>query len=187
MHLWCYPFIAGMSKGFPSKSLLFKEIDPFMQLDPRLPHNAKEGAIYGATICFLTALLMTSFNVMLYSQGDALQSIAIYFPLMFVIAMVIEPLIVGRLAEKAMNRLSPATDSGNAKILFRMVFTVFGMSLLMTTIGTVISNGSEGLLGRLLNDWPRNFFIVLLAEALLIQPIARAVMVKMHRSAAVAA
>ncbi|QXZ10926.1 DUF2798 domain-containing protein [Comamonas sp. Y33R10-2] len=157
-----------------------------MQQDNRLPHNNKEGAIYGATICSLTALVMTTFNVLIHAQevnAQTLQSIAFYFPLMFVIAMLVEPLLVGRIAEKAMHRLSPATDSGNAKILFRMVFTVFGMSLVMTGIGNLIAFGAEGWLGRMLHDWPRNFFVVLILEALIIQPIARAVMVKLHQKA----
>lgn len=155
-----------------------------MPFDDRLPHNAKEGAIYGGTICFLTALVMTTFNIVVSapeSAAEALQSIAFYFPVMFVIAMLIEPLLVGRLAEKAMHRLSPATDSTNAKILFRMVFTVFGMSLIMTGMGSLIAFGSDGWLSRMVNDWPRNFFIVLLLEALIVQPIARAVMVKLHQ------
>ena len=149
-----------------------------MTPDPRLPHNPKEGAIYGAVICSLTALCMTTFNVTL--NGGSARDIAIYFPLMFVLAMVVEPLLVGRLAEKAMHRLGPATDSGNAKILFRMVFTVFGMSLVMTTLANLIIFGAEGLLGRLAHDWPRNFFVVMLLEALIVQPIARQVMVRMH-------
>lgn len=161
-----------------------------MSLDDRLPHNAKEGAIYGAIICFLTALVMTTFNVLVNTREvntPAFQSIAIYFPLMFVIAMLVEPLLVGRLAEKSMHRLSPATDSGNAKILFRLVFTVFGMSLVMTGIGNLIVFGVEGWFSRMVHDWPRNFFIVLLLEALAIQPIARAVMVKLHQNAGTAA
>ena len=149
-----------------------------MTLDARLPHNPKEGAIYGAVICSLTALFMTTFNVTL--SGGSAGDIAIYFPLMFVLAMLVEPLLVGRLAEKAMQRLSPATDSGNAKIMFRMVFTVFGMSLVMTTLGNLIVFGTEDLLGRLAHDWPRNFLVVLLLEALIVQPIARQVMVRMH-------
>ena len=156
-----------------------------MHPDKRLPRNAKEGVLYGGIVCFLTALMMTVFNVALIMQGlhaEAWWEIAKFFPLMFVIAMVVEPLIVGRLAEKAMHTLSPATDSGNAKIMFRMVFTVFGMSLLMTSIGNAIGFGLHGgLLARIAHDWPRNFLVVLVAEAVLIQPIARAVMVKLHR------
>ena len=150
--------------------------------DPRLPHTPKEGAIYGAVICSLTALFMTTFNVTLHggSAGDIAKGIATYFPLMFVLAMVVEPLLVGRLAEKAVHRLSPATDSGNAKIMFRMVFTVFGMSLVMTTLANLIIFGTDGLLGRLAHDWPRNFLVVLLLEALIVQPIARQVMLRMH-------
>jgi hypothetical protein len=158
--------------------------DAFMHLDKRLPHNAKEGALYGGIICCFTALYMTVFNVRLAVGAfntEAMWAMAKYFPLMFVIAMLIEPLIVGRLAEKAMHTLSPATDSGNAKILFRMVFTVFGMSVLMTLIANAIVFGVHADLPQhFFMQWPRNFVAVLLAEALLIQPIARAVMVKIH-------
>ena len=140
-----------------------------MHLDKRLPHNAKEGALYGGIICCFTALYMTVFNVRLAVgafNAEAMWAIAKYFPLMFVIAMVVEPLIVGRLAEKAMHTLSPATDSGNAKIMFRMVFTVFGMSLLMTSIGNAIGFGLHGgLLARIAHDWPRNLLVVLVAKA----------------------
>lgn len=155
-----------------------------MHPDIRLPHTPKEGAIYGATICALTAFAMTTFNVLLSSQAldtASMKAIAVYFPLMFVIAMLVEPLFVGKLAEKAMHQLSPETDSGNAKIMFRLVFTVFGMSLVMTSIGNLIVFGVEGWLGRMITDWPRNFLVVLILEAALIQPIARAVMVNIHR------
>ena len=155
-----------------------------MHLDKRLPHNAKEGALYGGIICCFTALYMTVFNVRLAVgafNAEAMWAMTKYFPLMFVIAMLIEPLIVGRLAEKAMHTLSPATDSGNAKILFRMVFTVFGMSILMTLIANAIVFGVHADLPQhFFMQWPRHFVAVLLAEALLIQPIARAVMVKIH-------
>lgn len=156
-----------------------------MQLDPRLPHNPKEGALYGSIICFFTALYMTVLNVRLAVGAfnvEAFSAIAVYFPLMFVIAMLVEPLLVGRLAEKAMHKLSPPSDSGNAKILFRMVFTVFGMSIVMTGIANAIVFGvNADWWGHVTSQWPRNFVAVLLAEAIIIQPIARAVMVKIHR------
>ncbi|AUZ04123.1 hypothetical protein ADP71_03100 [Vitreoscilla sp. C1] len=156
-----------------------------MQLDPRLPHTPREGAIYGAIICFLTSLFMTVLNVYWIMGGlhqQALLAIFKWWPLMFVIAMVIEPMLIGRLAEKAMHKLSPPTDSGNAKIMFRLIFTVFGMSLAMTSIGIMLSKGLHANFAvTLWHQWPRNFFIVLLAEALVIQPIARTAMLKLHQ------
>lgn len=155
-----------------------------MQLDPRLPHTPKEGALYGSIICFFTALYMTVLNVRLAVgafNAEAFWAIALYFPLMFVIAMVVEPLLMGRLAEKAMHKLSSPSDSGNAKILFRMVFTVFSMSIAMTGIANAIVFGiNADWWGHFITLWPRNFVAVWLAEALVIQPIARAVMVKIH-------
>lgn len=160
-----------------------------MPLDPRLPHTPREGAIYGAIICLLTSLFMTVVNVYLIMGGfhlEALLTMLKWWPIMFVIAMVIEPIVIGRLAEKAMHKLSPPTDSGNAKIMFRLVFTVFGMSLAMSSIGIVLNEGLHtDFIHTLLNQWPRNFLIVLLAEALIIQPIARLAMLKLHQTTAI--
>lgn len=37
--------------------------------------------------------------------------------------------------------------------------------------------------GNAISVWPRNFMVVLLVESLVIQPIARATMVRLHRIA----
>lgn len=103
------------------------------------------------------------------------------WPIMFVIAMVIEPVLVGRIAENMVKKFTQPTDSFNAKILFRIVFTVFGMSMCMTFIGGIIGNGfNSDTFSNFISYWPRNFFIVLIAESLVIQPLARMAMVKIH-------
>lgn len=155
-----------------------------MENETRLPRNGKEGALFGGIICFLTSLFMSSFSiisVMGEFNGEVALTIIKIWPLMFVIAMIIEPLLVGRIAENLVGKFTQETDSFNAKILFRIVFTVFGMSLIMTFIGGVVGNGfNSDTFSNFLSNWPRNFFIVLIAESLVIQPIARFVMVKLH-------
>ena len=64
--------------------------------------------------------------------------------------------------------------------MFRILFTVLGMSACMTLIGDMIGNGfSSEIFSNFLTYWPRNFLIVLIAESLVIQPIARFAMVKL--------
>ncbi|WP_063847534.1 DUF2798 domain-containing protein [Bacillus sp. FJAT-28004] len=157
-----------------------------MNLETRLPRNGKEGALYGAIICTLTVLFMTSVNVIL-AAGEFNEEVALTIlktlPIMWIIVMILEPVLIGRIAEKLVGKFTDPTDSFNAKILFRILFTVLGMSAAMTFIGDIVGNGfSSDIFSNFLTNWPRNFLIVLIAESLVIQPIARFAMVKLHAS-----
>ncbi|MFX3631532.1 MAG: DUF2798 domain-containing protein [Candidatus Pristimantibacillus sp.] len=157
-----------------------------MTQETRLPRNGKEGALYGAIICTLTCLFMTSLNVIINVgefNADVALTILKTLPIFWVIVMIIEPVLIGRIAEKLVEKFTKPTDSFNAKILFRILFTVFGMSFCMTLIGGIIGNGfTSEIFSNFLATWPRNFLVVLIAETLVIQPIARFAMVKLHAS-----
>jgi hypothetical protein len=155
-----------------------------MEQETRLPRNGKEGALYGVIICTLTALFMTSLNTALgvgKFDGEVVVTILKIFPIMLVIAMILESVIIGRIAEKLVGKFTAPTDSFNAKILFRILFTVIGMSACMTLIGGIVGNGfNSETFSNWVTNWPRNFIIVLAVESLVIQPIARFAMVKLH-------
>lgn len=155
-----------------------------MQQEKRLPRNPKEGLLYGSLISTMTVLFMTSFSTIYFAgtfNGDIAFSILKMVPIMWIIVMIIEPAIFGRLAEALTAKFTKPTDSFNSKILFRILFTVLGMSAAMTFIGDLVGNGFHAeIFHNWLQYWPRNFLIVLAAESLVIQPIARFVMVKMH-------
>lgn len=155
-----------------------------MHQEKRLPRNGKEGLLYGTIISTLTVLFMTSLNVILGAgefNGDVAFAILKALPIIWIIVMVIEPALIGRMAEALTAKFTHPTDSVNSKILFRIVFTVFGMSIVMTFVGDIVGNGFHPeLFSNWLQNWPRNLVIVLLAESLVIQPIARFVMVKLH-------
>lgn len=103
-------------------------------------------------------------------------------PIIWVIVMIIEPVLIGRVAEKLVDKFTEPTDSFNAKVLFRILFTVLGMSIAMTIIGDIVGNGLHSeIFSNFLTNWPRNFLIVLIAESLVIQ-IARFAMGKLHAS-----
>lgn len=157
-----------------------------MHQEKRLPHNGKEGLLYGGLISTMTVLFMTSFSVIYFAgefNGDIAWSIVKMLPIMWIIVMIIEPVIFGRIAEALTARLTHPSDSFNSKILFRILFTVLGMSAAMTLIGDVVGNGLHSeLFSNWITNWPRNFVIVLIAESLVIQPIARFVMVKLHEA-----
>ena len=157
-----------------------------MHFEKRLPRNGKEGLLYGAIISTLTVLFMTSFSIILAVgefNGDVAFTILKTIPIMWIIVMIIEPAIFGRIAEALAAKFTQPTDSFNAKIVFRILFTVIGMSAAMTFIGDIVGNGfSTEIFSNWVKNWPRNFVIVLIAESLVIQPIARFAMVKLHES-----
>ncbi|MDE0584085.1 DUF2798 domain-containing protein [Planococcus sp. A6] len=155
-----------------------------MQKDKRLPHNGKEGLLYGSLIVTMTVLLMSSYSVLFYTDHltmDTLWIILKIMPVMWISAMVLEAAVFGRIAESLTANLTNTSSSFHQKILLRIVFTVIGMSVAMTFIGDMAANGFHGeIFSHWLANWPRNFLIVLLAESLLIQPLARLAMVKQH-------
>lgn len=157
-----------------------------MHQENRLPRNAKEGLLFGTIISTLTVIFMTSLNIILSFgefNGEVALTILKALPIIWVIVMIIEPTIFGRIAEALVKKFTKPTDSFNSKILFRILFTVLGMSAAMTLIGDIVGNGFRTeIFSNWLTNWPRNFAIVLIAESLVIQPIARFAMVKLHES-----
>ena len=112
-------------------------------------------------------------------------SMLITLPIVWVIVMIIEPLAIGRFAEFLSSKFISPTDGFAARIMFRTLFTVLGMSFTMTIIGNAIGNAigsgfSSNFFVQFIQIWPRNFLIALFLESVVIQPFARLVMVKMH-------
>ena len=142
--------------------------------------------MYGTIISTLTVIFMTSFSVIIAAgEFTSVQFINILkvLPIIWIIVMIIEPTIFGRIAEALVAKFTKPTDSFNSKILFRIIFTVLGMSAAMTLIGDIVGNGfSTQIFSNWVQNWPRNFVVVLIAESLVIQPIARFAMVKLHES-----
>lgn len=157
-----------------------------MHQDKRLPHNGKEGLLFGSLIVTMTVLLMTSYSVLLHTEhftSETMWMILKIIPVMWIIAMVLEGAVFGRIAEALTGKLTKRSSSFHQKILLRIVFTVIGMSVAMTFIGDMVANGfHDEIFSNWLTNWPRNFLIVLVAESLLIQPLARLAMVKLHES-----
>lgn len=149
-----------------------------------MPRNRKEGLIYGGVICALTCIFMATMNICISMggvSGEAIVTALKAFPLVFIIAMILEMFIVGKIADKLVNVFSSPTDSLNAHILFRTFFTVIGMSIIMTIVGGTFASGfSVEVMKEIPIIWPRNFCVAIFLELLIVQPIARTVMRIIH-------
>lgn len=154
--------------------------------EKRLPRNGKEGLLYGGTICLITVIVMLILNVgtaMGKFDMTTLVAIVTLIPIIWVVAMLLETLVVGRIAQKLVEKFTEPTDGFNTRILFNIVFCVTGMSMIMTIVGSMIGTGKISLepFIEFPQHWPRNFCVAFWCEMLLAQPIARSVMKFIHR------
>jgi hypothetical integral membrane protein len=135
-------------------------------------------------------MFMNLLNTFLHA-GVSMQSLAralLLQPVIFAIVMVVEGLLVSKLAQKAMKRFVRAKDSVEAHALARTVCMVTGMSLAMSLIGLVLAGTPLTELPlRFALAWPMNFCAAFWWQMLAAGPIAIAALkiVRTYRSESV--
>jgi hypothetical protein len=150
----------------------------------KLPRNKKEFALFLLVISVISvniiAPLITCFEVgfHMYVWADAIKIIP--FIWICVVALV---LITHKPAEWLTASIVEKGDSFNSHIIINILCTVFLMSIFLTVIGTWIGNRQVNMepIRMFFYKWPRNIAISFAVEAFIAQPIARAVMLKMHQ------
>lgn len=155
-----------------------------MEFFMKLPRSRREFALFMAIISIISvniiAPLITCFEMgfHLYVWADALRIIP--FIWLSVIALV---LLTYKPAEWMTGRIIREGDSFNAHIIVNILCTVFLMSIFLTVIGTWIGSRRISVepIRLFFYKWPRNFSISLAVEALIAQPVARFVMLKLHQ------
>lgn len=154
-----------------------------MEFYMKLPRNTKEFIIFMGVISILSvniiAPLITCFEAgfHMYIWTDVLKVIP--FIWLSVIAVV---LVTHKPAELLTNQFVEKEDSFASHIIINTLCTVFFMSILLTVIGTWIGTRTLSMepIYTFFYKWPRNFSIALAVELCIAQPIARAVMIKIH-------
>lgn len=150
----------------------------------KLPRSKKEFALFMAVISVISvnisAPLITCFEVGFRMDVWA-QAIRI-MPLIWitVIALV---LMTYKLASWLTSKIVAREDSFSAHMLANILCSVFLMSIFLTVIGTWIGSRQVSMepISLFFYKWPRNFAISFAVEALIAQPLARLVMVKLHQ------
>lgn len=156
-----------------------------MDIYMKLPRNKKEFALFMAVISIISvniiAPLITCFEMgfHLYVWKNTLAIIP--FVWLSVIALV---LLTYKPAEWLTSKIVNKGDSFSAHITVNILCTVFLISIFLTVIGTWIGtlNISMEPIKMFFFKWPRNFAISFFVEALIAQPIARFIMVKIHQN-----
>lgn len=142
-----------------------------------MPTNKKEGLLYGICMCFIMAYGMALLNISINMNGFNFNSILATskaFPMIFVIAFIIENTIVHFINGKLIAKFTSRNDSQNAHILFNTFFIVTMMSIIMTIIGGLLSNGNIAyVLNNFFSTWPRNFCSAMFLNLIVAGPISR--------------
>lgn len=155
-----------------------------MEFYMKLPRSKKEFALFMAIISIISvniiAPLITcfEFEFSFVVWKDVLTVIP--FIWLSVIALV---LLTYKPAEWMTGKIVAKDDSFNAHIVVNILCTVFLMSIFLTVIGTWIGSRNVSMepIRLFFYKWPRNFAISFGVECLIAQPIARAVLHKLHK------
>ena len=141
-----------------------------------MPRTKREGIFYSAVMAFTMSLFMNLFNTFLHA-GVSMQSLGralLLQPVILAIVMIVESLIVSKLAQKTMKHFVRAKDSVEAHALTRTVCMVTGMSLVMSLIGLVLAGTPlSELPARFVAAWPVNFCMAFWWQILVAGPAAR--------------
>ena len=141
-----------------------------------MPRTKREGVFYGVVMAFTMSIFMNLLNTFLHA-GVSMQSLGralLLQPVILAIVMIVESLIVSKLAQKTMKHFVRAKDSIEAHVLARTVCMVTGMSLVMSLIGLVLAGTPlSEFLARFAAAWPVNFCAAFWWQILVAGPIAR--------------
>lgn len=155
-----------------------------MDFHMKLPRSKREFIPFIAIISIISvniiAPLITCFEMGFHLSVwvDVIQVIP--FIWMSVILLV---LLTYKPAAWLTEKIIAVDDSFNAHIIVNILCTVFMMSIFLTVIGTWIGTRHFSIepIRLFFYKWPRNFAISFAVESCIAQPIARAVMLKMHQ------
>lgn len=127
----------------------------------------------------IIAPLVTCFEIGF--SGNAYGHALRIMPFIWLCVVVLVPL-THNAAEWLTNQIIREGDSFGACITVNILCSVLILSVALTLIGSILGSGGDfGEVRFFFYKWPRNFAIAFGVEALIAQPAARFVMVKLHK------
>lgn len=156
-----------------------------MEFYMKLPRSKKEFTLFLAIISIISvniiAPLITCFEIG-FNMQVWINTLKV-MPLIW-ISVIILVLLTHKPASWMKSKIIATGDSFSAHIIVETLCTVFFMSIFLTVIGTWIGTGKISMepIYMFFYKWPRNFAISFAVEILIAQPIARMVMVKIHKA-----
>lgn len=149
----------------------------------KLPQNRNEFVLFLLIVSIISVnliapiigMLETGFTIQHYKQ------ILAVIPEMW-LSIIIVVLLASKPASFLKESIVSEKDSFNTQITINILCNVLIVSAVMTIIGTWIGQQQFFILPlhTYFNNWPRNFAIAFVVEALIAQPIARQVLLYHH-------
>lgn len=155
-----------------------------MEFYMKLPRNKKEFILFMAVISIISVNVIAPL-ISCFEAGFHIyiwEEVIKVMPFIW-ISVIILVLITYKPAEWLTSKIIKKEDSFNAHIIVNTLCTVFLMSIFLTVIGTWIGTRHISMepIRMFFYKWPRNFAIAFAVESLIAQPIARIVMLKLHK------
>ena len=154
-----------------------------MEYYMRLPRNRKEFVLFMLVISIISVNIIAPTITCMELGFSAESWLATYSRLPFVWLTVVACVLVTYApAGWLTDRLVEKDDSYKVHILANILASVFFMSVVLTVVAPWVVAGQVTTepLEMFVYRWPRNFAVSFAVEALVAQPIARAVMNRFH-------
>ncbi|WP_251159094.1 hypothetical protein [Caniella muris] len=154
-----------------------------MKFFMRLPRNGREFALFLLVVSLISVNLIAP-TVTCMELGFSPEAWgATYSAIVFVWVLVVACVVATkRPVEHVCAKVADEGDSYNMQVLLNIVVSVLFLSVLLTLLAPMVATGETlgHSAGEFVYRWPRNFGVALFVEALIAQPIARAVMNRYH-------
>ncbi len=148
-----------------------------------MPQNKRESLIFSFMMCFVMVLWMSIYNVSISLGGISMESIKIAwlgFPVAFSVALLLDLLIVSKIAKSvAFGLLLKPESSSTKKIMAVSSGMVIQMVVLMSVYGAIEICLRNGMWNQIAIYWltniPKNFIMALPFQLLIAGPVIRKV------------
>lgn len=140
----------------------------------QMPINKKENLIYTLMMVTVMAGVMTTYNIVWHDgfNQQSLQKAWMVFPLTYVIAFMVEALLVGKTAFALIRKLVKESDPLPKKIIVSSLCFVTQMVIIMSVIGTLVFGTVDGsFVATLLITMARNFALAFPLQVLIAGPL----------------
>ena len=143
--------------------------------------NKKEAFLFTFIMCALMVLGMSIYNLILLDglTGTMVTHLLTGYLPAFIIALVLDLFVVGKIAKKVAHNMIKASDPMIKKILLISFFMVSGMVIFMSFYGAVSHVGwSNELPMAYLSSLGKNFICALPLQFLIVGPLTRYIFIK---------
>lgn len=145
--------------------------------------NKKEALVFTSMMCFFMVLIMCFYNVILANgfAASMFREVGIALIPALAVALILDILVVGKLAKGIARKLLQPNAPMVKKILTISFFMVCGMAFCMSLFGTLMHYGfNTGAFRHWMPTYGLNFIFALPLQLLIVGPLTRFLFMKLY-------